>query len=293
MNILAGIQTALTANLYSYQDIQSAFQGNLPRYHTDGARAADVRQGVILWLPTEAIVCRKNRSVVVHRRHHSVRFYRTYQSHLRVYKKAFGRPVLVVSRRQIAPNSIEYLTLTTFKDTPLEEEYPNVDDPRRLEYIPVSGSRRHPRAIPDLRYQTLTFNNVALDSPLELQRESYVRLRDVYIMPIAEAENFWARERKESVLHVLDRPSCRQVLGHLRSRNYLAGIQYHVTEADRVDDRIQWDRRLLVCRCFEYGWMILLSPIGMVLMAVVAWKLYLYAEPIREGIWRPVIELLY
>ncbi|KAK5737385.1 hypothetical protein LTR17_006804 [Elasticomyces elasticus] len=228
---------ALKDKIHSFKDARSALSQLTSLYLEDDILMATARQGAILLLPRLNRIREINEKRTGAQGRHSV----TCKGYnIPPLDGIFGHPIMVLSREAATPDRIDFVLLTSFTGKTLQERYGAF---RYKDYIPISPTLEHPFSQDgsDRRYRTLVY-----DTPtMELLKNSYLQLQDIYTMSLHDAEGIWTRKRSINLPHMLNPASCSQVLKLLRARagRYQPGEQYVVTSQ-------------------KLWWIVLVSPVG-------------------------------
>ncbi|KAK5127534.1 hypothetical protein LTR85_006873 [Meristemomyces frigidus] len=209
----------------------------LPQYQKDDVRSDKVEQGTVLWLPpldraTQRYLTRTGRAG------HGI----THKGGGTVNIGLLNHPILVVSRPAATPDTIDFLSMTSFGNKPLQDKF-DLDHARRADYVPFVGAPQHPYTFPndrkmfDSRYKSLRIRGrYAMQ-----KRYSYVHISMVYTMNIEDAERYWGISKAAYADYKLDDGSLRTLYWLLRAKvpSYKAGVQHLVTdqEKQRCSDR--------------------------------------------------------
>ncbi|KAK4895165.1 hypothetical protein LTR27_006774 [Elasticomyces elasticus] len=273
-----GILCALLRVFYSASAVWRALRSGLPRYSDDDVHITDVRAGTVLYLPQYGEVLKRHlkRTGRLPKRY----FHRHDHSKLLSadHYGMFDHPILVVSRRAATSNSVDFLLMRSFRNTPIHKIFKGDRIWDSVCFLPADPSPTHPLAMVSPGHQTLTFKRRTSGTSLVMPRVSYVDVAKVYTMNIDDATMYFDRRAEKRLTYELDGPSMLRVLEPLRkgSNAYHPGRQARVTILGRLaaamKRSVRRSRRKRWFRTLELAFMLLFSQLSLIIGAVVvAW----------------------
>ncbi|KAK5680060.1 hypothetical protein LTS10_008010 [Elasticomyces elasticus] len=269
---------ALLRVFYSASAVWRALRSGLPRYSDDDVHVTEVRAGTVLYLPQYGEVLRRHlkRTGKLPKRC----FNRHDHSELLSadHYGMFDHPILVVSRRAATPNSVDFLLMRSFRNTPIHKIFKGDCIWDSVCFLPADPSPPHPLAKVSPGHQTLTFKRPTPTTSLVMPRVSYVEVAKIYTMNIDDATMYYDRRAEKRLTYELDGPSMQRVLDPLRngSNAYHPGRQARVTILGRLaaamKRRVRRSRGKRWFRTLELAFMLLFSQLSLMIGAVVvAW----------------------
>ncbi|KAK3620753.1 hypothetical protein LTR56_023222 [Elasticomyces elasticus] len=268
------IMAAVFGRLYSVQQVYSAYKHGLPKHTRWDVILADIDAGMILWLPYGRWLRDKYAKRTGIAGQHSVEFYDDTKTFAQANEGIFNHPILVISRREDSPTSIDFLLMRSFGGTTVDVKFQGNQTYLQRYYIPITPTPPHPIAvaIPNSDYQLLTLTNA-----MQMSTVSYVELGEVYTMNINDVEIYDRRVNGVSQTYMLDRISRKRLWDVLRRRMNFRCKKQHKTKwrqraAETARRLVRKSRRNQWFRAVELTFMLLCSQISLaVCVAVLAW----------------------
>ncbi|KAK4915970.1 hypothetical protein LTR49_016005 [Elasticomyces elasticus] len=273
-----GTLCALLRVFYSASVLWRALRSGLPLNSDDDVQVTDVRAGTVLYLPQYGEVLKRHLKRTgrlpkrcFHRHDHSELLSADHHG-------MFDHPILVVSRRAATPNSVDFLLMRSFRNTPIHKIF---EGDRLWDsecFLPADPPPPHPLAKVSSGHQTLMFKRSTPTTSIVMPRVSYVDVAKIYTMSIDDATMYLDRRGEKRLTYQLDGPSILRVLEPLRkgSNAYHPGRQARVTILGRLaaamKRSVRRSRRKRWFRTLELAIMLLISQLSLIIVAVVvAW----------------------
>ncbi|KAK4549894.1 hypothetical protein LTR36_005195 [Oleoguttula mirabilis] len=245
------------------EELLAKWRNGLPQYQKDDVRSDTVEQGTVIWLPP---LDRAGKRYLK----------RTAQPGISITHKGGGtvntgllnHPILVLSRPAATPQTIDFLSMTSFGNTPLQSKFASLNDARRGDYVPVDRAPPHPYTFPNhRRVYDPEYKNLYFQKRYPMQkRYSYVQISMVYTMHLDDAERFWGLTELAHAHYKLDDASLGTLSNLLRAKvpSYRAGGQHVVSEQERQACR---DRDLRTQFAWYRGWEYVCLWVQLMMMA--------------------------